>query len=98
MARLLGQAQMWNFGGTMSGPHALFRESEILVETTADIFEEIEVAVPRFDEKAAPAATSVQCEPLFEYIYNVPTSIDHSVKRSGLTATTVSSMLIGLEL
>ena len=68
------------------------------METTADIFEEFGVAVPRFGEKAVPAATSAQREPLLEYIDYVPTPIDHIVKRSGLTATTVSSMLIRLEL
>ena len=68
------------------------------METAADIFEEFGVTVPRFGEKAVPAATSAQREPLLEYIDYVPTQIDHIVKRSGLTATTVSSMLTRLEL
>ena len=48
----------------------------------------------RSGEKAVPAAISAQREPLLEYIDYVPTRIDHIVKRSGLTAMTVSSMLI----
>ena len=68
------------------------------METTADIFEEFGVTVPRSGEKAVPAATSAQREPLLEYIDYVPTPIDHIVKRSGLTATTVSAMLIRWEL
>ena len=64
------------------------------MESAADIFEEFVVAVPRSGEKSLPAATSAQREPLLEYIDYVPTPIDHIVKRSGLTATTVSSMLI----
>ena len=35
-------------------------------------------------------------QPQLEYIDYVPTPIDHIVKRSGLTASTVSPMLIGL--
>ena len=66
------------------------------METTADIFEEFGVTVPRFGEKAVPAATSAQREPLLEYIDYVLTPIDHIAKRNGLTATTVSSMLIRL--
>ena len=68
------------------------------METAADIFEEFGVAVPRSGEKAVPAATSAQRESLLEYIDYVLTPIDHIVKRNGLTATTVSSMLIRLEL
>ena len=64
------------------------------METTADIFEEFGVAVPRSGEKAVPAAASAQREPLLEYIDYVPTAIDRIVKGNGLTATTVSSMLI----
>jgi hypothetical protein len=45
------------------------------VETTADIFEEFGVTVPRFGEKAVPAATSAQREPLLEYIDYVLTPL-----------------------
>ena len=82
----------------MSDPHALLREGPKLLESTADIFEECGVAVRRSGGKAVPAPTSAQREPLFEYIDYDPTPIDHVVNRSGLTATTVSSMLIRLEL
>ena len=66
--------------------------------TAADNFEEFGVAVPRSAGKAVPAATSPQREPLLEQFDYVSTSIDHIVKRGGLTATTVSSMLIRLEM
>ena len=68
------------------------------METAANIFEEFGVVVPRSGEKAVPAVTSARREPLLEYIDYVPTPIDHIVTRRGLTATTVSSMLIRLEL
>lgn len=68
------------------------------MEIAADIFEEFGAVVPRSGEKNVPAATSAQREPVLEYINCVPTPIDHIVKRRGLTATTVSSMLIRLEL
>ena len=68
------------------------------METVADNFEEFGAAVPRSAGKAVPAATSPQREPLLEQFDYVSTSIDHIVKRAGLTATTVSSMLIRLEL
>ena len=42
--------------------------------------------------------TSAQWVPLLEYVDYAATSIDHIVTRSGLTATTVSAMLVRLEL
>ena len=86
------------YGGPTSGLHTSRREGTKLVETAADIFEEFGVVASRSGEIAVPAATSAQFEPLLEYIDYVPFPIDHIVKRSGLTATTVSSMLIRLEL
>ena len=82
----------------MSNLHALLREGAKLVETAADCFGEFAVSMLRSDGKVAPAATSAQRESLREDIDYVPTPIDPIVKRSGLTATTVSSMLIRLEL
>jgi len=90
----LGQAQIWKFRRTKSGPHALLQEGAELKETGADIFEKFEATVVRSGEKALLAATVGQREPLFKYIDRVPNPIDHIIKRSGLTATTVSSMLI----
>ena len=52
------------FWGTTSRPHALLREGAKLVETAANNFEEFGVVVPRFGEKAVPAATSARREPL----------------------------------
>ena len=51
------------------------------METAADLFEEFGVVVPRFGEKAVPAATSARREPLLEYIDYVPTPIDHIARR-----------------
>lgn len=64
------------------------------METIAEIFEEFGVTAPRAGEKAVPAVTSAQREPLLKYIDYDPTQFDQIVKRIGLTATTVSSMLI----
>ena len=86
------------YGGPTSGLHTLRREGTKLVETAADILEEFGVAMPPSGEQAIPTATSAHREPLLEYIDDVPTPIDQIAKRSGLTAATVSSMLIRLEL
>ena len=68
------------------------------MEIAAAILEVFEDTVPQSGETTGPGTTSTQREPLLEYIDYVPFPIDHIVKRSGLTATTVSSMLIRLEL
>ena len=66
------------------------------MEIAAAILEVFEDTVPQSGETTGPGTTSTQRDPLLEYIDYVPFPIDHIVKRSGLTATTVSSMLIGL--
>ena len=78
-------------------PHALLREGAKLVETAADIFQEFGAAVLRSGEKPTRSDFSTT-QPQLEYIDYVPTPIDHIVKRSQLTATTVCSMLIRLEM
>jgi hypothetical protein len=57
---VLSQAQISNFSGTTSGPHALLREGAKLVEIAADIFEDSGVRLPRSGEKAVLVATSAQ--------------------------------------
>ena len=79
---MLGYAEILNFFGDNDGPHGLRREGAKLVETVVDIFEEFGDTLRRFGEKTIPAATSVQREPLLEYIDYGPTPVDHIAKPS----------------
>ena len=76
-------------------PHALFREGAELVKTAADFFQEFGAVVLRSGKNPTRSDFSTT-QPQLEYIDYVPTPIDHIVKRSQLTATTVCSMLIRL--
>ena len=92
------------------GCHALIRQGAKLVETAADIVEELG-ALARFagtssSSGATEAKTAVDDSPLSDPDYRklfdcmdfVPSSIDQLVERSGLTPEAVSSMLLIMEL
>lgn len=93
------------------GCHALIRQGAKLVETAADILEELgslaRVAIEAEIERPPPAASEeLPAAPeldedyrlLLEHLGHEPVSIDLLVDRCGLTAEVVSSMLLILEL
>jgi len=88
------------------GCHRLLREGAKLVESAADILEELapllNLELPAA-EPAADAATAAPPEdPEYRLLLNsldfAPTSVDSLVERTGLTPDVVSSMLLMLEL
>jgi DNA processing protein len=89
------------------GCHGLIRQGAKLVETAADVLEELSplanIAQKRPQhkkvEKADPAPTlDPNCQRLLSYIDYEPTPVDVLVARSGMKAEEVSSMLLLLEL
>ncbi len=88
------------------GCHGLIRQGAKLVESAADIFEELQLAMPeppQTDEAAHNNATIAQeldqdYRHLLECMGYDPQPVDCLIERSGLTPEAVSSMLLVLEL
>ena len=89
------------------GCHALIRQGAKLVETVADILEEIAPGLSLTVTGQESGSEEVSGESfeldddyrrLLELVSYDPTSVDSLVNRSGLTAQAVSSMLLQLEL
>lgn len=112
-ARLAGEQGRETFAipGSIHNPqargcHALIRQGAKLVETASDILEELgPLAHTLWDatEASAPqsfpeSALDADYHHLLAQLDETPTPVDTLVQRSGLTAETVSSMLLVLEL
>jgi DNA processing protein len=88
------------------GCHQLIRQGAKLVESAADIVEELGpqltalLAAPISSEASMEIAIDISAEQrqLLETIGFEPTGIDHIIQESGLTAESVSSMLLIMEL
>lgn len=85
------------------GCHALLRQGAKLVETAADILEELGPlaawGMPPPARNASPSTDgAAEFGELLKHIGFEPTAVDTVVERSGLTAEQVSSMLVVLEL
>jgi DNA processing protein len=84
------------------GCHALIRQGAKLVETAEHVVEElaplVQVALTSGTATKEPPRLSAVEAQLLDCLDDLPTSIDVVVERSGLTADTVSSILLQLEL
>lgn len=85
---------------TSRGCHKLLRQGAKLVETSADILEEIGqfFAAPPSRARAADAPADAAAARLYGMIDHAPAGIDELIARSGLTADEVSYILTRLEL
>ncbi len=83
------------------GCHALLRDGAKLVESVADILEEIDPAGRR-DAEAPRNDTPERCDGVERRVLaamgHAPVAVDTLVERSGLTADAVSAILLTLEL
>lgn len=96
----------------VKGCHKLIKEGAKLVETAADVVEELWMRMPAITPSINTVSLSspptqetteedeldAEYHRLLTYLCTGPTSIDHLVEQSGLTAETISSMLLILEL
>jgi DNA processing protein len=87
------------------GCHALIRQGGKLVETAEDVLEELrfqfvpKVVAGMAAERVTPDfELDVESRALLETLGYEPMSVDALIERCGLTAETVSSMLLVLEL
>lgn len=87
------------------GCHQLIKQGAKLVETAGDILEELgplmatlQAQLPLKNTQKKPTKLDPEHMKLLECIDFAPTAVDTLVERSGLAASTVSSMLLILEL
>jgi DNA processing protein len=83
------------------GCHRLIRSGAKLVETAADVLEELAPLIDLAATNPAPASNEPAApgdDALLKFVDFAPTSVDQVVERSGLTPATVSAMLLEMEL
>jgi len=81
------------------GCHALIRQGAKLVESVADILEELRpVAAPAPGSSAAPASASAGDDPLLEALGFDPVSLDALSARTGWSAAALQARLLEFEL
>ena len=91
------------------GCHRLIRDGATLVETSANIIEELgsllgalndeeDVPISADSENKPIMSKNEQTHPIFDHLDHDPVDIDTLVERSGLTAEQVSAILLALEL
>ncbi len=110
-ARLAGEQgrEVFAIPGSIHSPlahgcHALIRQGAKLVETAADVLEELGPLARLVQQQAEKTRDSapVTLDPAFrqvlEQMGHEPVTLDGLVRRSGLTADVVSSMLLQMEL
>jgi DNA processing protein len=77
--------------GTSRGAHRLIREGATLVETVDDVIESLPLHIRGLMERASLASPEV-------LIQEAPSHIDRMIEESGLPPSTVSGLLVQLEL
>ena len=87
------------------GTHRLIRQGAKLVETAADIVEEIAPQLlnrarlsPSCAQRLLPQQTRVEARKVFDLLQERPAQIDELIERSGLSSAEISEILLDLEL
>lgn len=80
------------------GPHQLIRQGAKLVETAADVLEELQLQGTTTVQRTSAAAVDPDHQTLLEAMGFDPVTPDQLVERSGFKAEAVASMLLILEL
>ncbi|MCA1979503.1 MAG: DNA-processing protein DprA [Thiobacillus sp.] len=80
------------------GCHALIKQGAKLVESAADILDELAWTTRLAPPQLADASAHSPADPVLEALDGAPTTLDTLVQRTGLTLDTLSAKLLTLEL